>query len=241
MTGGTHMKENLDPRNPEDQAIDPSQKAESNGKSGMTRRTVLAGGAAAATLGMLGGWELAQAQSDTSSPCSDVPITPTATRPAPNNDSYVASAPETELAFRCYGFHEEFTNLDTTPLGNHYLLIHFDIPQLSATNYSVAVGGRVKNPKVITLNQLKAMPNVTQSVTLECAGTGRHLLDPRPVYVPWFKNAIGTYSYVGTPLAPILQAAGIFNDAVEVIFTGWDHGVDLGVQMAFERSLPLAD
>jgi len=72
---------------------------------------------------------------------------------------------------------------------------------------------------------------------MECAGTGRSLLTPRPVYVPWFKNDIGTYLWTGTPLAPILQAAGILPNAAEVLFTGWDTGVDLGVEHTFERAV----
>ena len=64
---------------------------------------------------------------------------------------------------------------------------------------------------------------------------------PRAVYVPWFKEAIGTYQWTGTPLRPLLEQAGLLDDAVEVLFTGWDTGIDLGVEHAFERSLPIAE
>src|SRR5689334_6559633 len=76
---------------------------------------------------------------------------------------------------------------------------------------------------------------------MECAGTGRRNLQPRPVYVPWDKEAIGTYQWTGTPLRPLLEQAGLASNAVEVLFTGWDSGVDLGIEHAFERSLPVAD
>jgi DMSO/TMAO reductase YedYZ molybdopterin-dependent catalytic subunit len=76
---------------------------------------------------------------------------------------------------------------------------------------------------------------------MECAGTGRSTLHPRPVYVPWFKECIGTYEWTGTRLRPLLERAGLLDDAKEVLFTGWDTGIDMGVEQAFERSLPLAD
>jgi DMSO/TMAO reductase YedYZ molybdopterin-dependent catalytic subunit len=67
------------------------------------------------------------------------------------------------------------------------------------------------------------------------------LLAPRPVYVSWGESDIGTYQWTGTSLRPLLEEAGVLDDAVEVLFTGWDSGVDLGVEHAFERSMPVAD
>jgi sulfane dehydrogenase subunit SoxC len=126
-------------------------------------------------------------------------------------------------------------------LGAHYLLNHFDVQELNPFNYSIALGGHVRYPRAIPLSELLTKQIVSQAVLMECAGTGRSELTPRPVYVPWFKNPIGNYVWTGTPPAPILQQAGIKPEAVEVLFTGWDIGVDLGIEHAFERSLPIAD
>lgn len=52
---------------------------------------------------------------------------------------------------------------------------------------------------------------------------------------------MGTYEWTGTRLRPLLERAGLAENAVDVLFTGWDSGIDLGVEHAFERSLPLAD
>ena len=41
-------------------------------------------------------------------------------------------------------------------------------------------------------------------------------VQPRPVYVPWNDDAIGTYQWIGTPLRPLLEQAGLLDDAVEV-------------------------
>ena len=47
------------------------------------------------------------------------------------------------------------------------------------------------------------------------------------------------YEYTGTPLRPILEEAGLLDDATEVVFTGCDSGIDLGVKHPFERALPV--
>ena len=173
--------------------------------------------------------------------CTTVPGVPTAKRPLPQDNARDISQAETELAFRNHGMLNELLREPITPLGAHYLLVHFDVPRLSEDNYSVAIGGRVRSPAAVTLGDLKSRQAVSQVVTMECAGTGRDLLRPRPVYVPWTDQAIGTYQWIGTPLRPLLEQAGLLPDAVEILFTGWDTGVDLGVEHAFERSLPVAD
>ena len=43
------------------------------------------------------------------------------------------------------------------------------------------------------------------------------------------------------PLAPLLAEAGLAGDALEVVFTGLDRGVEGGVEQHYERSLSLAD
>jgi sulfane dehydrogenase subunit SoxC len=172
---------------------------------------------------------------------SGVPAMPTAKRPPPVERSSVFSEPEMELTFRNHGMLSELLKQPITPLGAHYLLIHFDVPTLSDENYTIAIGGRVQRPQVITLNDLKSRRTISQAVTMQCAGTGRALLRPRPVYVPWTDNAIGTYQWIGTPLRPLLEQAGLLGDATEVLFTGWDSGIDLGIEHAFERSMPVAD
>ena len=77
-------------------------------------------------------------------------------------------------------------------------------------------------------------------MTLECAGNGRALLaGARPVSQPWFFEAVGTAAWRGTPLAQLLEEAGVANGAREVVFTGLDRGVEGGVEQSFERSLSL--
>jgi len=209
----------------------PRSAQPANSGQRFTRRGLLGAGAATALAAVVADPQLADAQKPntcvTSDPsCTTVPSCPTPTRPAPQPNNYVYSQPEVALAFRNHGFLFELADIDATPLGVHYLLNHFDVQELSPFNYSIALGGHVQHPRAIPLSELLTRQIVSQAVVMECAGTGRSELTPRPVYVPWFKNPIGNYIWTGTPLAPILQEAGIKPEAVEVLFTGWDIGVD---------------
>ena len=158
-------------------------------------------------------------------------------RPRPADD--LVSYEEARLAFRNHGFHLETLDRPITPLGSHFLLIHFDVPELRAEDYAIKIGGHVREPLSLRLDELTARPTVRQPTILECAGVGRAFLHPRPIYVPWFNEPMGVYEYTGTPLRSVLEQAGLREGATEVVFTGWDEGVDLGVTHAFERALPL--
>jgi DMSO/TMAO reductase YedYZ molybdopterin-dependent catalytic subunit len=162
---------------------------------------------------------------------------PTPDRPPPSDELFTHE--ETVLAFRNHGFHLEMLREPITPLGSHYLLIHFDVPKLDSAGYTIKVGGRVAKPMTLTLEDLKRREVVKQPSILECAGIGRAYAHPRAIYVPWFNEPIGNYEYTGTPLGPILEEAGLLDDAVEVVFTGHDEGVDLGTKHFFERALPI--
>jgi DMSO/TMAO reductase YedYZ molybdopterin-dependent catalytic subunit len=128
-----------------------------------------------------------------------------------------------------------------TPVGLHYLLTHFDIPRIDAAEWRLMIGGRVREPLTLTLDALKGRPATTRAVTLECAGNGRAKLSPRPLSQPWLFEAVGNAEWTGTPLRPLLEAAGPLDDALEVVFTGVDRGVQAGIEQQYERSLSLAE
>ena len=148
---------------------------------------------------------------------------------------------ELRLAGRNHSMPLEALHYDVTPAGMHYLLTHYDIPAIVPESHTVTVDGLVDRPMTLSLDDLKARPRRTQHVTLECAGNGRALLEPRPLSQPWLSEAVGTAEWTGTPLAPILREAGIGSDAHDVVFTGADHGVEKGVEQDFQRGLPLAE
>src|SRR3954468_22981886 len=190
------------------------------------RRAALGAGAAAAAV--------------TPARASHTPPGPTPDRPPPSSE--MVSSEEVTLAFRCHGMHLEALQFPITPLGQHFVLIHFDVPYFTPTDsYSFTIGGRVRTPMTVTLGQLKARPTVRQPTIMECAGVGRSAAHPRAIYVPWQYEPMGVYEYTGTPLRPLLEEAGLLDDAVEVVFTGHDEGIDLGVLHNFERALPVKE
>jgi sulfane dehydrogenase subunit SoxC len=151
------------------------------------------------------------------------------------------TAEELQLSARNHALPLEALRYPITPIGLHYLLIHFDIPQVDPQTWRLELGGRIAQPLSLTLEDLKERPARTLAVTLECAGNGRALLAPRPLSQPWLMEAVGTAEWTGTPLAPILDDAGVLPDSVEVVFTGLDRGIQGEVEHTYERSLPLAE
>ena len=199
------------------------------GRHPLGRRALLSAGAGAAGMAAIGRGSPAWAGHD--------PELPTPDRPPPS--SRLFSHAETRLAFRNHGMHLELLDQPITPVASHFQLIHFDIPRLQAAGYSIQVKGRVARPLTLSLDDLKRRPQVRQPSIMECAGNGRSFAHPRSIYVPWFQEALGVFEYTGTPLRPILEEAGLLDDATEVVFTGHDDGIDLGVHHFFERATPV--
>ena len=151
------------------------------------------------------------------------------------------SLEELQLATRNHGMPLEALRYAVTPVGLHYLLIHYDIPFLDGEGWTVELGGLVERPVSLRLEELKARPAEELTVTMECAGNGRARLDPRPVSQPWLIEAVGTARWRGTPLRPLLEEAGLRDGAVEVLFSGADHGREGGLDQQFQRSLSVED
>jgi len=151
------------------------------------------------------------------------------------------SADELRLAARNHGMPLESLHWDITPAGLHYLLIHYDIPAIDPTTFELVIDGVVGSPLSLDLDAIRSRPKVTAVVTLECAGNGRARLLPRPVSQPWLTEAVGTARWSGTPLLGLLQEAGIAEEAVDVVFTGADHGIERGLEQDYQRALPVTE
>ena len=147
------------------------------------------------------------------------------------------SLEELQLAARNHGMPLEALRYPVTPVGLHYLLTHYDVPEVDAASWSL----RVRGERELSLgpDELHARPRVELAVTMECAGNGRARLDPRPVSQPWLLEAVGTARWAGTPLRPLLEEAGVGEDVVEILFTGVDRGAEGGDEQAFQRALPV--
>jgi sulfane dehydrogenase subunit SoxC len=151
------------------------------------------------------------------------------------------SREELQLAARNHALPLEALRYPVTPIGLHYLLIHYDIPAVDEAAWRLSVDGAVERPFSLDLQDIRDLPATSVTSTMECAGNGRALLDPRPVSQPWLVEAVGTASWTGIPLRPLLERAGVRDSAVEVLFTGLDRGVEGDVDQRYQRSLPVGD
>ncbi|MCB0189937.1 MAG: molybdopterin-dependent oxidoreductase, partial [Caldilineaceae bacterium] len=123
-----------------------------------------------------------------------------------------------------------------TPNEKFFGVAHYGWPEIDADGYSLAVDGAVDNPLSFTLTELKALPKTELTFTLECSGnTG----------LPFFHGGIGTAHWGGTPLAAVLEEAGIQDDGIEVVFIGTDVGEttlrERTLPQSFARSMSVAD
>lgn len=145
-----------------------------------------------------------------------------------------------EAAVKAYG---ELNRLDwqklsqwITPNDQFFSVSHYNRPVIRPEEYQLELTGLVRQPKTLTLAELKRRPRQEVVFTIECAGN--HGFD-------WFTGGIGTAKWAGTPLAPLLQEAGLKPEGLEVVFFGADAGEEevRGVKMRqeFSRSLSVPD
>jgi DMSO/TMAO reductase YedYZ molybdopterin-dependent catalytic subunit len=123
-----------------------------------------------------------------------------------------------------------------TPNDKFFSVGHYNKPVIDEKAWKLEVGGLVKHPMNLTLHELKSRPRKEIIFTLECSGnSGR----------AWMVSAVGNAKWTGTPLAPILNEAGVLDKGIEVVFIGTDEGEEevRGIKMKenFGRSMSLAD
>jgi sulfane dehydrogenase subunit SoxC len=148
---------------------------------------------------------------------------------------------ELQQAARNHGMPLEALRYDVTPVGLHYLLIHYDIPPVDPSTWRLGVGGRVSTPLSLSLDELRARPSLEVITTMECAGNGRAKVEDRPVSQPWLDEAVGTGRWRGVLLRTVLDEAGLAGGVREIVFTALDRGQEGGEEQQFERSLPVAE
>lgn len=124
-----------------------------------------------------------------------------------------------------------------TPNEDFFVIKHYNEPQLTEADWSLAIGGMVERPATYSLADLKARDRQEVTFTMECAGnTG----------LPFFTGGVGNATWAGTPLAPILEEAGMMDGGIEVVFWGADAGEqtwrdEITITEQFARGMSLED
>jgi DMSO/TMAO reductase YedYZ molybdopterin-dependent catalytic subunit len=187
----------------------------------VSRRTVMKGGAALAgisVLRMAGPTRAFQAGGGEVIPWQD--------QPEPNP---VPEAVVQQLTW------EELDDWITPP-DQFFVIKHFNLPELTEEDWSLEISGLVDTPMTLTLADLQARDRQEVTFTIECSGnTG----------LPFFTGGVGNATWAGTPLAAVLDEAGVQEPGIEVVFWGADAGEqvwrDVTITEQFARSMSLAD
>src|SRR3954467_8444689 len=116
------------------------------------------------------------------------------------------SLEELQLAARNHGMPLEALRFPITPVGLHYLLIHYDVPVVDGGSWRLTITG--ERELSLGLDALRARPALELTATMECAGNGRARLEPRPVSQPWLLEAGGTAAWRGVRLADAAPRGG---------------------------------
>lgn len=121
---------------------------------------------------------------------------------------------------------------------NFYVRSHLPVPpSLDATSWTLQIDGGVNAPVTLSLSELRKMPSVTVTMTLECAGNGRAFFDPPVAGIQWAKGAVGTARWTGVRMADVLKRAGIKPTGRFVTMNGADR--PLGTMPDFIRQVPI--
>jgi DMSO/TMAO reductase YedYZ molybdopterin-dependent catalytic subunit len=132
---------------------------------------------------------------------------------------------------------------DLTPTARFFRRNHFPVPDLAEADWRLRVGGLVREPLELGLDELKRLGSQSAVVTLECAGNGRTLFSPPVEGERWGLGAVSSARWTGVRLADVLALAQVAPPGREVVFRGADSGAVEGSDgpVRFERSLGVGD
>ena len=111
---------------------------------------------------------------------------------------------------------------EITPTDLFFVRNNYDGPEIDASQYVLKVDGEVDNPLTLRLDDLKRMEQITQTITLECAGNGRSFYSPKAPGLQWENGAVGTAVWKGVRLAEVLRLARPRPSASHVVPDGND-------------------
>jgi len=210
----------------------------------LRRRQLLAGGAGAlAGTGLIGlaGEAAAQAAAPAASAAA------TGARPLP---AYVAwkdpNAVIVHSATTIETKRSAFGTSGITPAENLYIRNNLPAPDASIVAnrdaWQVSIEG-VRNPRTLTVADLKTIGIETVATVLQCSGNGRGYFPSKPSGTPWAVGAAGCVLWSGVPLRYVVEAlGGVAPGMVFLTGTGGEklpENVD-PLSVMVERSVPVS-
>jgi DMSO/TMAO reductase YedYZ molybdopterin-dependent catalytic subunit len=109
-----------------------------------------------------------------------------------------------------------------TPNDVFFVRSNYDGAEIDPAQYTLKVDGDVDNPLTLRLDDLRRMDQVTQTITVECAGNGRGFYNPKAAGIQWETGAVGTAVWKGVRLADVLRLAKPRPTASHVVPNGND-------------------
>lgn len=183
-----------------------------------------------------------------------VPLVSAATpaHAAPSLPGVVKPLPADLFTIRGTNAETNFAALRTTgvltPTDRFFVRNHTATPRIEAADWKLTVwgDGLTGGPVDFSYDALRALPSVTRTAFVECAGNGRSFYTSQQNQqvsgTAWTLGAIGTARWRGVPLRAVLHRAGIGRHAVDVLPRGLDaevvtDGTNLG---RVRRPLPVS-
>jgi DMSO/TMAO reductase YedYZ molybdopterin-dependent catalytic subunit len=114
-----------------------------------------------------------------------------------------------------------------------------DVPRIDANRWTLGVGGAgAKGQVQVSLADLRKLPAAEVVAVCQCSGNGRSLFQPAAPGTQWGRGAIGCARWKGARLKDVLDAVGLRDEALEVVFAGADKD---GCKQTpdFSKSLPI--
>ncbi|MBC7619743.1 MAG: sulfite oxidase [Candidatus Saccharibacteria bacterium] len=133
-----------------------------------------------------------------------------------------------------------------TPAEQLYIRNNLPAPDASIIadrdGWEISLDG-VKNPRKLTVRDLKSMGLETVAMVLQCSGNGRGFFPSKPSGTPWTVGAAGCVMWSGIPVKAVVEAlGGMVNGRRYMTGTGGEKlpaGIDPKSIMV-ERSVPIA-
>jgi len=132
----------------------------------------------------------------------------------------------------------EFMTDWITPVNHFFVRNHMFAPaKVDAGTWKLTITGEVTKPLTLTLADLEKVPVHSLANTLECAGNGRSLQNPKVPGIQWGKGAVGNAKFSGPSLKALLEKAAVKDTGKHVQFRGLDQVP--GKVPPFIRSIPI--